>query len=66
MNIVIMDKWQSQTTYQTSCELIRVGTLDHGLDDNLCCLKCKDLTNKYNATVNSAHGDNPDYVWYGV
>ena len=51
---------------QTSCEMIRVGTIDHGLGDHLWCLKCEGSTYKYNATVHSAHGDVPDFLWYGV
>ena len=51
---------------QTCCEMIRVGTIDHGLGDHLWCCKCEDTTDKYNATVHSAHGEIPDFLWYGA
>ena len=51
---------------QTSCEMIRVGTIDHGLGPHLWCLKCEDTTTKYNATLHSAINDIPDFLWYGT
>ena len=51
---------------QTSCEMIHVGTIDHGLSEQLWCCKCEDSTDKYNTILHSAHGDIPDFMWYGV
>ena len=51
---------------QTSCEMIRVGTIYRGLVNHLRCLKCGDSTDKYNNTFHSNHGDVPDFLWYGV
>ena len=51
---------------QTSCEMIRVGTINHGLGEHLWCLKCEDTTSKYNATIYSAINDISDFQWYGT
>ena len=45
--------------------MLRVGTIDHGLGEELWCCKCEDVTQKYNATLHNAHSDIPDYLWYG-
>ena len=50
---------------QTSCNMLRMGQTDHGLGDILWCCKCEDTTQKYNAIVHSAHGEVPDFLWYG-
>ena len=42
-----------------------MGQTDHGLGDILWCCKCEDTTQKYNAIVHSAHGEVPDFLWYG-
>ena len=45
--------------------MLRLGTIDHGLGEQLWCCKCEDLTQKYDATVHSAHNEVPDFLWYG-
>ena len=47
-----------------ACEMLRIGTVDHDLGDNIQCCKCEDVTQKYSATVHSAHGEYPDTLWY--
>ena len=51
--------------YQTITEMIRVGTIDHGLGDHLWCCKAEDAAQKYNTIIHSAHKDVPDFLWYG-
>ena len=50
---------------QTACNMLRMGQTDHGLGDKLWCCKCEDTTQKYNAIVHSAHGEVPDFLYYG-
>ena len=50
---------------QTACGMLRLGTIDHGLGEQLWCCKCDDVTQKYNATLHSAHNEVHDYLWYG-
>ena len=45
--------------------MLQLGTIDHGLGEQLWCCKCEDVTQKYNATIHSAHNDIPDLLWYG-
>ena len=50
---------------QTACNMIRVGTIAHGLGDHLQCYKYNGKTKKYTTTVNSVYGEVPDYLWCG-
>ena len=51
---------------QTFCGMMRVATIDHGLGHTFWCCECEDSTEEFNATVHAAHGEVPDYLWYGV
>ena len=43
----------------------QLGQTDHGVGDKLWCCKCEDVTQKYNATIHSAHNECLDTLWYG-
>jgi hypothetical protein len=49
---------------QTACGMLRIGTVDHDLGDKIWCCKCEDVTQKYNATIHTAHNECPDTLWY--
>ena len=50
---------------KTACNMIRLRQSNHSLGDRLWCCKSEDTTQKYNTMVHSAHGEVPDFLWYG-
>ena len=49
---------------QTAYGILRLGTTDHCLGDQLWCYECEDVTQKYNKTLHSAYNEVPDFLWY--
>ena len=47
---------------QTITEMIRVGTIDHGLGDHLWYCKAEDVAQKCNAIIHSARKDVADFL----
>ena len=49
---------------QTIEGMIRVGTVDHGLGEQLWCCKAEDKAHKNHTIIHSAHKETFNFLWY--